>query len=441
MRQAFRTPGFPRLFVGLTASMFGDSLMLIVLSMWVKTLTGSNSAAGLTFLWMTAPALLAPVLGYVVDRVPRRTFLVAANVASAAMMLPLLLVHDAGDVWIVYAVAFCYGISFIVVPAALNGLLKDMLAEEVLVEANASLGLTREGLRLVGPLVGAATFSLVGGGTVAMVDALTFLVAAAAIAGLRVRETAHDEPREPQRWWVEVAEGASYIGRTPLLLHPTVALGLALLVIGFAESAVYAVVEAFDQPVTFVGPLLTVQGAGAVLAGLVASRVVRRIGEPTTIVVGLALTTVGLAGIVVAATVWQLLVTVLVLGMGIPLIFVAFNTLVQRQTPSRLMGRVSASVEVLVTTPQAISIGVGALLVSVLDYRTVFALMAVGTLMSGGYLATSLRARLGTPTPSADPADGAAIPGSVLPEPPGVMQPVPGDLDGPAATAPRSGTS
>ena len=49
--------------------MFGDSLMLIVLSMWVKTLTGSNGAAGLTFLAMTAPALLAPLLGYVVDRV------------------------------------------------------------------------------------------------------------------------------------------------------------------------------------------------------------------------------------------------------------------------------------------------------------------------------------------------------------------------------------
>ena len=31
MRNAFRTPGFPRLFAGLAASMFGDSLMLIVL--------------------------------------------------------------------------------------------------------------------------------------------------------------------------------------------------------------------------------------------------------------------------------------------------------------------------------------------------------------------------------------------------------------------------
>ena len=43
MRQAFRQPGFTRLYAGLTASMFGDSAMLLVLSMWVKTITGSNS--------------------------------------------------------------------------------------------------------------------------------------------------------------------------------------------------------------------------------------------------------------------------------------------------------------------------------------------------------------------------------------------------------------
>src|SRR6476646_8060346 len=101
IRTTFRTPGFGRLFAGLTASMFGDSLMLIVLSMWVKTLTGSNGAAGLTFLWMTAPAVVAPLLGYVVDRVPRRAFLVVGNIASAVALLPLVLVHDAGDVWIV----------------------------------------------------------------------------------------------------------------------------------------------------------------------------------------------------------------------------------------------------------------------------------------------------------------------------------------------------
>ncbi len=424
MRQAFRTPGFPRLFVGLAASMFGDSLMLIVLSMWVKTLTGSNGAAGLTFLWMTAPALLAPLFGWVVDRVPRRTFLVVANLASAAMMLPLLLVHDAGDVWIVYAVAFCYGISFVVVPAALNGLLKDLLAEDVLVEANASLGVTREALRLVGPLIGAATFSLVGGGTVAMADAVTFLVAAAAVAGLHVRETAHDEVVAPQGWWAEVTEGATHIRRTPLLLHPVVALGLALLVIGFAESACFATLDAFDKPVSFMGPLLTVQGVGAVAAGLVASRVVRRYGEPGSVVLGLLVASVGLGLVVAAQQVWQLMAAVGVLGAGLPLIFVAFSTLVQRQTPARLMGRVSASVEVLVTTPQAVSIGIGALLVTVLDYRTIFGLMCVGTLGAAGYLAVMLRGRLTGPVPPVA-TEPPAIPGTVLPEPLGLTPPGP----------------
>jgi len=427
MRNAFRAPGFTRLFTGLSASMFGDSLMLIVLSMWVKTLTGSNGAAGLTFLWMTAPALFAPVLGMVVDRVPRRRFLVIGNIGSAAMMLPLLLVHDAGDVWIVYAVSFCYGISAVMLPAALNGLLKDMLPEDVLVEANASLGVTREAFRLVGPLAGAVTFAVAGGGAVAMADAATFLVAAVAIAGLHVHDTAAEEPRVQQSWRAEVVEGASYIRRTPLLLHPTIAIGMALLVIGFAESAVYAVVEAFGRSVSFIGPMLTVQGVGAVLVGLVASRVVKRYGEPRSVVLGLGVVSLGLALVVVVDQVWELLVSVAILGAGLPLIFVAFSTLLQKQTPSRLMGRVSASVEVLTTTPQALSIGVGAVLVGLLDYRGIFALMTVGTLGAACYLAVALRGHLGR-TRALEEADAeATIPGTVLPEPLATVPPLPAE--------------
>jgi len=412
IRAAFRVPGFGRLYAGLTASMFGDSLMLIVLGMWVKQLTGSSGAAGLTFLWMTAPALVAPLLGYVVDRVPRRTFLIWANLGSALVMTPLLLVHDETDVWLVYAVAFLYGVSAIVVPAALNGLLKDLLPDEVLVEANTSLAVTREGLRLVGPLLGAGLFAVAGGGAVAMVDAATFLVAALAVAAVHVEERAHEE-REVTGWWAEVSAGGAFIRRTPVLLHATVSLGLALLVIGFAESAIFAVVDAFHRPVTFVGPLVTAQGVGAVLAGLAASRLVRRWGEPRTIAAGLLVTALGLAGVALAQELWQLFVAIAVLGAGIPPAFVSFTTLVQRRTPGPLMGRVSTSVEVLVTTPQAVSIALGALLVSLIDYRAIFVVMAVGTAAAVGYLVLALRGRM-RPTEDADPPP---IPGTLLPEP------------------------
>ena len=417
IRAAFRVPGFARLFGGLAASMVGDSLMLIVLSLWVKTLTGSNGAAGLTFLAMTSPALVAPLLGYVVDRVPRRTFLVWANVVSALAMLPLLRVHDAGDVWIVYAVAFCYGVSFVVVPAALNGLLKDMLPEEVLVDVNSSLSITREVLRLGGPLLGATLFALVGGGVVAVLDAATFLLAAIAIASLRVSETGRAAEAGPVRWRVELAAGASFVRATPLLLHTTVALGLSLLMIGFSESGIYAVVDAFHRHPTFVGLLLSLQGVGAVVAGLSASRIVRRWGEPVSIVIGLTVLAAGLAGVAAATALWELFVATGLVGAGIPVVIIAFTTLLQTRTPGHLMGRVSTFVEVLTTLPQAVSIALGALLVTLLDYRVLFAVMAAGTLVAAAYPVLALRGDL-RPSPVGMPVGAPDVAaGTLQPEP------------------------
>ncbi len=76
VKAAFGQPGFRLLFAGQLASMIGDSLMLIVLAIWVKDLTGSNGAAGLTFFFLAIPALVAPLFGMFVDRFKRRTLAV-----------------------------------------------------------------------------------------------------------------------------------------------------------------------------------------------------------------------------------------------------------------------------------------------------------------------------------------------------------------------------
>ena len=56
---------------------------------------------------------------------------------------------------------------------------------------------------------------------------------------------------------------------------------------------------------------------------------------------------------------------------------IAFGTLMQLRTPGRLMGRVSTANDVVLGTPQtALDSAVGALLVSLLDYRLIFTLMA-----------------------------------------------------------------
>jgi len=76
---------------------------------------------------------------------------------------------------------------------------------------------------------------------------------------------------------------------------------------------------------------------------------------------------------------------------------------------------------VLTTTPQAISIATGALLVTLLDYRLIFALIAAGMLGSAAYLPLALRDRFSLPVvASEEPGHDVAeelIPGSVLSEP------------------------
>jgi len=397
MRKAFQQRGFTRLFAGTTTSMLGDSVMLLVLSMWVKTLTDSNGAAGLTFFWMMVPALFAPLYGMYIDRIKRKPLLVWGNVISALMVLPLLLVQDGGDVWIIYVVAFLYGISFVVLPAGLNGLLKEMIPDDLLVEANSSLQTTREGFRLIGPLVGAALFGIFGGGAVAVVDSVSFLVAALIIASIPLRENAPE--RSQRHWWHEMTGGIKHLAHEPVLRHVLVAFALMLIVIGFTEASIYAVLDFFGKEPTFAGVVVSVQGVGAILGGITTSRWVRRLGEAGTVTVGIALLAVGLGAVALTSNLWVTLAAVMVSGYALPLTFIAFMTMLQRRTPQPLMGRASAAVETIMGAPQAISLAVGALLVTLLDYHVIFAIMAAFTGVAVVYLLISLRGRLFRPDP------------------------------------------
>jgi MFS family permease len=363
--------------------MFGDTLMLIVLSMWVKTLTGSNGAAGVTFLWMTAPALLAPAFGYLVDRVPRRQFLVVANLASALMMLPLLLVHDAGDVWIIYAVATVYGASYTLLASGQSALLTTLLDKEQLATANAVLQTVREGLRLVAPVAGAGLYTVAGGGAVAILDAATFLAATAALLALKVREPKPEPGHEP--WHTAFVAGVRHIRRTPVLRRMMIGCGVSLLVIGFSETLVYELPQALGKPPSFVGVLMAVQGVGAIAGALTATKVMRRRGENA--LAGLGMTIFAIGALLMADSLLPVILAgKLLFGLGLPWIVIGLVTLVQRATPGPLQGRVYAAGEFALGAPQTLSIALGAGLVALVDYRVVLLLQAVVAAGCGVYL-------------------------------------------------------
>ncbi|UYM07359.1 MFS transporter [Solicola gregarius] len=374
MRAALKSRQFRRLFAGVGWTLAGESILLLVLSIWVKDLTGSSAAAGMTFFWLVLPSVLAPLLGWAVDRYPRKKFLAWGNLASILTVAPLLLVRGEEQLWIVYACAFAYGTSFVMLPAALNGLLKLILPPDDLVEGNGVLGTTKEALRIGGPITGAAIYTVAGPHAVIALTIAAYVVAACVIATMDVDGDRVEPTDESTRDSLLI--GVRHVRRDPLLLHPLVGVGLALVVFGFSESVMFAIVDAFDRPAAYVGVVVMVQGIGAVAGGVAAAAVIRRIGEAAAIVCSLTLFAISTATIALAPAMWVVLVAVVPTGVGLPLTIIALMTLMQRRTPAPIMGRVSAAFDVILGTPQTISIAVGAGLVTILSYHAIYAVMA-----------------------------------------------------------------
>jgi MFS family permease len=389
MKSLLRRSDVRLLLAGQSLSMFGDWMMIIVLGIWMKVLTQSNSAAGLVFFVFAAASLVAPLGGLLVDRLPKRPVMVATHVALAAVMCTLLFAHDRGDAWLLYVVTAVYGLGGDVFAAARGSMMKAMLPDELLGDANAAFQSLREGLRLVAPLAGAGLYALTSGGIVALVDAGTFVASAATLVALRFAEPAA-APRE-HHFLREVSAGLTHIWRVPALRQMTIGISATMLVIGFSETLLFAITAALHRAPSFIGVLGTAQGVGSVAGGVTAGKLLRRFGDLRTAGIGVLLFAVGDAMFLIPSLP-AVLAAMAVAGLGIVWAVVAIGTAYQRRSGQEIQGRVSAAANMVFSVPQTISIAAGAALISVVDYKIEILVMFVGVGLSALYLLTRGRA-------------------------------------------------
>lgn len=361
--------------VGQSLSLLGDNALWLAMAIWVKILTGSNSAAGLVFFAFLCGLLTAPVGGLIVDQVRRRPFLAVLNAATAAWVCLLLLAGGRDQVWLIYLVMFGYGVSGGALMSGQTALLAVMLPGDLLGEANSLLQMAEGGLRLITPVIGAGLLAWLGPQPVILLDAGTFLAAAVAALALGLREPRPVPSGEP--WHAELTAGLRHIGRTKVLRRLVITGVGALLVFGFLETVQFAVVAVgLHRSPAFLGVLQTLMGAGAIAGGLLATPIMNRSSERALVIGALAACA---AGCLLLLSDWLPVVLIAMALVGLCIVWanVAIYTLIQRRTPPALLGRVDAALTMAVVVPQALSIALGAALVAVVNYRVLLVIMAV----------------------------------------------------------------
>lgn len=409
MLVTLRQRNFALILAGSFISLIGDWMLLVGLPLRVYTLTHSTLSTSITFMVGALPALLVGQLaGVFVDRWNRKHILIVANLLLALNLLPLLLVTSARDVWIVYLVQFVAALVGQFLQPAAGAMLPTLVAEELLVPANALNGLSMNLARLIGPSLGGAIVAFLGLQGIALLDAVSFLVAGA-MASLvilpshskAISSTGGEASSVWQSVWGDLVDGMLII-RSERVLWVMV---LTFAILGIGEGVFIALLVPFVTGTLHgtgrdYGLFLGLQAVGGLIGGLLVGQFGKRASQIA--LAGLGTIGLGIADFAIFNYVWLVpalsgvlpaLALIVVAGVPAAASGVGGQTLIQRATSDTYRGRVLAVVGVVLTIFELIGSATAGLLGDHLGVIPVLNIHACTLVLAGVLTILLLRGR------------------------------------------------
>lgn len=299
--------------------------------------------AGVTFAGRVPWLMLALPAGAIADRTDRRRLMMAADIVRAAvlMIVIILVATHRMDMAFLYCLVLALGMCDPFFTAANQATLPDLVGDDLLARANGLLyvgGSAAE--QSLGPALGGALFSFA--------HAVPFVGDAASFAasGLLLSGLPHTNQEVPvtakPRLWADIRSGFDWYRQS----RPLCALTGVVAVLALSQGMVTGILvlfalERLHLGGTGYGAFIAVSALGNVAGGLIADRMVRRLGTATVLVVGSALAgvsylvTSAMASPFAAAALLSLEAVAVVLGN------VAAISFRQGVTPPHLQGRVT----------------------------------------------------------------------------------------------------
>jgi MFS family permease len=264
---------FALLFAASGISAIGDWASAVALSFGVLAV-GSATDLGLVFLAREIPIVVLVLAGGVyADRLPRRLVLTTANLTRGGTQLGtgLVLLGGHHGTLVVAALQAVNGGATAFARPASAGFVPEVTTPRHLQSANALMGLSRNTVAIVGASLGAALVAGIGAGWALLVDAGSFLIAAALIAAIRVASRPPPPSRSPL---ADLREGFADLRSRTWAWVQIVSFGIFQLAF-FPAYLVLGPTVARDDlgGATTWAALLTAAAIGALVGGAIALRV------------------------------------------------------------------------------------------------------------------------------------------------------------------------
>ena len=350
--QPLRLRDFRLVFAGESISLIGDQFHFVALAWLTLQLTGSGLALGTVLMVAAIPrAIFMLVGGALSDRFSPRTLMLLSNALRSVVVgiVAALVLSGNAQLWHLYALAAVFGVVDAIFHPALNTIVPMLVSDRLLPPANALVQVMAQLSGLIGPALAGLMVAAVQTGPAFAVNAVSFAVAAGALAlvrgGRRTIESAPAE-RQTEGLLATIRAGLAYAWSDP----PVRALLLLTAALNFAFTGPvsvglpYLADTRFEGGSLALGLMLSAFGAGAVGGALLAGSVrhVPRLGLVVLLIamaLGVAEALVG-----VAPSLWEAMAIGTCIGIGIGFLNVRVIAWLQARTPPEMRGRVMSLV-------------------------------------------------------------------------------------------------
>ncbi|HAH06127.1 MAG TPA: hypothetical protein DCM05_06300 [Elusimicrobia bacterium] len=354
MRALFKNRDFLLLWAGQAVSGLGTWISFVGLNLYVYELFGSGKVLGTFMVVRLLPAVFfGPVGGWLADRFPRRSLMIACDAGRAVLILGFLY---AKSLPAFFALGLLLSAIDKVFAAAQGALLPSLVAKDELLEANSASKMMQSVITVLGPAAGGLLVAAFAYEIVFLLDSLSFLVSVVSICLIAGgRQAASQASGEAP--WAEFRAVRDFFAQRLSLLFLT----LIRVIDALGSGAFNTALPIFAKSLTVsrgaaYGWLVGAWALGEFTGAFVVNPLARKAGVSREKLFGAAvvLMALGMGLTFRCESVGPALLAIFIGGVGDGVSNVLFNTVLMQETPDALRGKVLGTVIAVVYSMVAV---------------------------------------------------------------------------------------
>jgi len=371
-----------RVWYAQVVSLFGDFLALFaVLSVVTYRMHGTPfQVTGVSIAYMAPLVVLGPVSGVFVDRWPIKPTLVSSDLIRAALVLLLFATTSLVQIYLILGALSCVSSFF---GPAQSVTIRTHVPPQGLISANALMQMAMLIARIIGPAAAGMLVAAFGASVCYAVDFLSFLASASFIGSVAIMRPPAAPAKDGEtksgvaKVLHDMREGIGFIFHHAAISFVVMAMSAGMFVIGcFGPLIAIWVREALRASAFVFGVVSAMVGVGMMVGMPAVRRISGSVSNSALVLSGLA--GIGVGALLLGALPWApaSAFACFTLGFAFAGVIVPAQTLLQRETPHALMGRISSTSMSVIFFGQLAGLFLSGILAQQIGVRAVFFLCA-----------------------------------------------------------------